>query len=299
VNSRDGNSAPQLWEIRAAERSGIDPAWLKAEITELWTSADSGKAFVAAVEERGYVIAKGDSRDFCIVDGAGDAHSLARRLDGVRAAAVRERMADVDREALPTVAQARKAQQAREGDDHGRPTVDAFERAKAAKMEGEKDIADTAETRLAARRAEREKQLVEATNRWEKKAEAERDRIDPVNPADAAVKPALVVFDMATGLSEGLLGFISKITGGNVRPPPEFTNAESMREIRAMRQAALAMENIRDSMEAGESLKAEDIRHLTPEHLENIKMRGDDFVRQMISDMERQRERDYGRKRDW
>jgi hypothetical protein len=116
--------------------------------------------------------------------------------------------------------------------------------------------------------------------------------------SDAAVKPALAVFDMATGLSDGLLGFVSKMTGGNVRPPPEFTNAESMREIRAQRQAALAMENIRDSIDAGQSLKAEDIRHLTPEHIENIKMRGDDFVRQMVADMERRRERDYGRLRE-
>ena len=100
----------ELWEIRAAERSGIDPATLKDELSELWRSTDSGKAFAAALDERGYMLAKGDRRDFCVIDQAGDAHSLARRLDGVKAKDVRERMADIDRDSLPTVAEARAAQ---------------------------------------------------------------------------------------------------------------------------------------------------------------------------------------------
>jgi hypothetical protein len=106
----DRKPALELWEIRAAERSGIAPADIKAELTELWNAADSGKAFAAAIEERGYILAKGDRRDFCVIDQAGDAHSLARRLEGVRAKDVREGMADVDRDSLPTVAEARGMQ---------------------------------------------------------------------------------------------------------------------------------------------------------------------------------------------
>jgi hypothetical protein len=102
--------APDLSEVRAEERSGIDRRELRAEITDLWRSTDSGKAFAAALEERGYVLAQGDRRDFVIVDHAGDAHSLARRIDGAKAADVRERMADIDRESLPTVAEARAEQ---------------------------------------------------------------------------------------------------------------------------------------------------------------------------------------------
>ncbi len=100
----------ELWEIRAAERSGINPATLKEQLSELWRSTDSGKAFAAALVERGYILAKGDRRDFCVIDHAGDAHSLARRLDGVKAKDVRERMTDVDRDSLPSVAEARAAQ---------------------------------------------------------------------------------------------------------------------------------------------------------------------------------------------
>ena len=52
-------------------------------------------------------MAKGDRRDFVVLDPTGDAHSLARRLEGVRVANVRARFADVDRESLPDVAAAR------------------------------------------------------------------------------------------------------------------------------------------------------------------------------------------------
>jgi hypothetical protein len=98
---------PDDWESFRAADSKIDPKVMKAELTALWNRADSGQAFAAALAERGYVLAKGDRRDFCIVDAAGDEHSLARRIDGVKAAAIRLRMADIDREALPSVSEGR------------------------------------------------------------------------------------------------------------------------------------------------------------------------------------------------
>jgi hypothetical protein len=104
---------PELWEQRAAERSGIDPKAVKAELSELWRTTDSGKAFAAALEEHGYILAAGDRRGFCIVDQVGDAHSLARRLDGVKAKEVAERLSGIDRASLPTVDEARETQRSR------------------------------------------------------------------------------------------------------------------------------------------------------------------------------------------
>lgn len=100
----------QLWEQQKGEQTRIDPHEVKAEVTQLWRATSSGQEFLEALEERGYILAKGDRRDFCIVDHAGTVHSLARRIEGVKAADVRERMADVDRDGLPTVAEARATQ---------------------------------------------------------------------------------------------------------------------------------------------------------------------------------------------
>jgi len=525
VNSPERKSAQELWEIRAAERSGIEPAKLKAEITDLWRSSDSGQAFAAALEDRGYVLAKGDRRDFCIIDQAGDAHSLARRLDGVNAKEVRAHMGDVDREALPSVAHGRETQRltAAETRTLGKAAgeirlawslsdsvdglattlemngmslarVDASEAAASQRSqefakavgnhaplyrEGEivivnsfggvhrfnemttgetrtemtkklatidhdtllnvtdardamKEVArkefyeqrqadrpwtkvearidtlqeqavtpaafaaalyregitiarvdragiedlatdqrsafvadeefhaptlsegelvavnrfggvhrlnpfkldmesveqalttgartiptlgsvreEIAENRAADRDAleqgsadfwatyrERKDASIEARGEYlEEKTKRELARLDPPSLTEGAKKSALTVVDMATGVSTKLTDFVSALLGGSKAPPPDPATASQMGKIIAQRRALAAMENIRDSIDRGEGLKAEDIYNLTPTHLENIRHRGDDFVRSLIARMERYNplQIDYGR----
>ena len=96
----------QDWEHFRAQDSKIDPREVKLEITQLWQRSDSGHAFSAALEEHGFVLCKGDRRDFCVIDQVGDSHSLARRIEGVRAVEVRTRLSDIDRDSLLTVAEA-------------------------------------------------------------------------------------------------------------------------------------------------------------------------------------------------
>jgi hypothetical protein len=64
-------------------------------INELYQQSDSGKAFRAAVEEKGYTLAKGDRRGFVLVDEQGEIYSLARQLKGQRAKDIRQRLKDV------------------------------------------------------------------------------------------------------------------------------------------------------------------------------------------------------------
>ena len=99
---------PRNWETFRGHSSGIDPQQVKAEITALWNASDSGASFAAALEHQGYILCRGDKRDFCIIDQAGDEHSLARRIQGAKAAEIRARMADIDRDALPSVARGRE-----------------------------------------------------------------------------------------------------------------------------------------------------------------------------------------------
>ncbi|SNS32226.1 Relaxase/Mobilisation nuclease domain-containing protein [Sphingomonas laterariae] len=96
-------------EWQQAERGGIDHRERKAQVTTLYEASDTGPAFKAALEDAGYVLARGDRRDFVILDTDAKAHSLGRQLPGVKAAELRAFMVDIDSESLPSVKEARAA----------------------------------------------------------------------------------------------------------------------------------------------------------------------------------------------
>jgi hypothetical protein len=113
-HERDGvtrpDRTPSRAELRQEERTGIKGSQVKGEVTAAFRASDSAEAFKAALEDKGYLLAKGDRRDFVIVDRAGGIHSLARRIDGIRAADLREYMSGIDRESLPSAEAARQIQ---------------------------------------------------------------------------------------------------------------------------------------------------------------------------------------------
>jgi len=96
------------------ERTGLHPKERKTLITELYQQSDTGQAFQAALNENSYILAKGDRRALVVVDVAGDAHSLTRQVNGARAAEIKEKLADLDLEKLPSVEQAKALQLDRE-----------------------------------------------------------------------------------------------------------------------------------------------------------------------------------------
>jgi predicted transcriptional regulator len=100
-------------EWQQFERSHLDPRERKAQITALHAASDNAQAFKAALEDAGYVLAKGDRRDFVVIDQVGDIHSLARQIQTVKAAELREFMKGIDRAVLPTIEQAQATQEAR------------------------------------------------------------------------------------------------------------------------------------------------------------------------------------------
>jgi hypothetical protein len=120
---RDGprpERGPKKWERASGERSGISPQDAKALVTELWQATDTGKALQAALEDRGWILARGDKTTakgrayLMAIDPEGGTHELARRVDKVKAAAVHARMADIDPAALPSVTEAKEQQQLRQ-----------------------------------------------------------------------------------------------------------------------------------------------------------------------------------------
>lgn len=118
---RDGKPRPERTpshaEMQQAERTKIKPEEAREHITGLWRGAKTGKEFEKVLDQSGWKLARGDRRDFVVIDPKGGTHSLARRIDGATLKDVRARLADIDIKGLPSVAEGRAAQYAR----HGKP----------------------------------------------------------------------------------------------------------------------------------------------------------------------------------
>ncbi|HUB95868.1 MAG TPA: relaxase/mobilization nuclease domain-containing protein, partial [Stellaceae bacterium] len=117
-HERDGVARPERTpsraELQQQERTGITGKMVKVEVTAAFRASDGPEAFRAALAERGYILAKGDRRDHVIIDPFGGVHSLARRIEGMKAGALREFMAPLDRDSLPSIEEARKVARDRE-----------------------------------------------------------------------------------------------------------------------------------------------------------------------------------------
>jgi hypothetical protein len=94
-------------EWQQGERTGLNHRDRKAQVMALYEASDSGPAFKAALEDAGYMLARGDRRDFVILDEDAKVHSLGRQLPRVTSKDLRAFMAEVDPEALPGVKEAR------------------------------------------------------------------------------------------------------------------------------------------------------------------------------------------------
>lgn len=120
---REGKQRPERTpshaEMLQADRTGMSTAEVKEKITELWRGTKTGQDFARALEDNGFVLARGDRRDFVVIDPAGGTHSLARRIEGATAKDVRARMADIDAGQLPNVREAKALQRERQGRTEG------------------------------------------------------------------------------------------------------------------------------------------------------------------------------------
>jgi hypothetical protein len=96
---KESNQAEKAQE----ERTGETLAQRGAAITEAWKQSDNGQAFVQALQDRGYNIARGDQKAYVVVDRWGEVHSLARQIDGAPAKDLKRRLSDYPLDRLPTV----------------------------------------------------------------------------------------------------------------------------------------------------------------------------------------------------
>ena len=91
----------KTWESFRGQESGIDPFAMKQTVTRLYRECGSAAEFFSRLSEYGLMIVKGNRTDLCLRDSARQLHSLARRLDGVKAADLRSFMGDFVVSSLP------------------------------------------------------------------------------------------------------------------------------------------------------------------------------------------------------
>ena len=93
-----------LAEWQQAKRVGKDAKRLKAMFQERWAISDSRTSFAHALDEQGFILARGDRRGIVAVDHDGEAYAITRWV-GVKTKQVRARLGEPDN--LPSVAEAR------------------------------------------------------------------------------------------------------------------------------------------------------------------------------------------------
>jgi Relaxase/Mobilisation nuclease domain len=99
-------------EVEEARRLGMDDRAIRNTIVDCLQRTDGGKAFNAALDERGLILANGDKRDcFVVIDQAGGHHALNKKLTDLTLGALRDRLRDLDRSQLPSVDRAKAMQQ--------------------------------------------------------------------------------------------------------------------------------------------------------------------------------------------
>lgn len=99
-----------LAEWQQAKRLELDPREIRQQFQEAWKASDGVVAFQAALEDRGYYLAKGDQRGFVAVDVRGEVHSISR-MTGAKAKEITGKLGEPDK--LPDVESTRAAVRAR------------------------------------------------------------------------------------------------------------------------------------------------------------------------------------------
>lgn len=99
-------------ESQQEARTGWPRAKAKEFIGQAWAGSENGAALMRFLQAGGYCLAQGDTRDFVVIDPAGGVHSIRSGVRGLLKKQIDERLADIDRDALPLVAKASAAARA-------------------------------------------------------------------------------------------------------------------------------------------------------------------------------------------
>ncbi len=98
--------APTRAEEEQARRLGLGPHEARNTIRSYYERSDCGASFQAALEHEGMILAKGEKRDFVVIDREGGLHALGKRILDDTASKIRARLSDLSRDDLPSAVMA-------------------------------------------------------------------------------------------------------------------------------------------------------------------------------------------------
>ena len=146
-------------EYRQAVRFLQDPEALKSLLKSAWEQSDSKETFARALQERGFLLARGDRRGFVALDVTGGVYSLTRWLD----IGTRDLKARLGKpETLPAIGQAKDFLSARMSENLMDYLAEAKRRAKDVRAPLVREI----RAMVAVQRKEREALIARQQERW-------------------------------------------------------------------------------------------------------------------------------------
>lgn len=158
-----------LAEWQQAKRAKKDVREIKAALQDSWAISDSKAAFAAALDERGYKLARGDRRGFVAVDHKGEVYAIAKWV-GLRTSAVKARLGD-DSD-LPSVADRNREFASQIAD-----RLSALKQEECDGFASQRAAFETERLRLVARQKAERLSLTQMQNiRWQQEASARQAR---------------------------------------------------------------------------------------------------------------------------
>ena len=285
---------PTMAEEQQARRKGQDLKAIRQNIREAWAHSDNGPSFKAALESHGLTLARGDRRDYVALDAEGSVYSIGKRTTGAAAREVRAKLADLDRDTIPTIEQARA-----EPTERLQPPDQAPERPEPAP-----DARAAWEQAASPTTAPERPQLTETHENAAPDDQGGFRVIDRETGLESGVSAcAAKILDgvghVAGGFFEGLANaFSATAAPREASKAPTARPAPSAREM-LQRQAARkrALRNISASVQRGEALNAADLHALPPAELKRLRDGGDEALQRLVQRFDRERD-ERGRERE-
>jgi hypothetical protein len=192
--------AIDLGEKQQEERTGVTKAELLSEITAAWKESDTGRTFVAALEHRGYLLARGDRRAYVVVDLYGEIHSVSRYVEGAVAKDVKDRLKDYPLDKLPDARKAQEfARQRRES------LLQRQREAAPAEADTHAELAEALKKRQQARRDDLQQRKAALVRQHER----ERTALKEIQKAQTAN----ILASRQQRQPQGIVAFLSRVTG--------------------------------------------------------------------------------------